>query len=166
MSRGLAWYCRLPWPRPPQRKSARVLLAQNNNTEKLDALKQHDDELKSARDDQRKSAEAEAALKREIEQIGADRRKLNQDLIDTATRLRGVESKIAATQERLKPLDDNERNIRKSLDGRRAVIGEVLAALQRIGRRPPAALISSPEDALQSIRTRHGAWRGVARDAA
>ena len=130
-----------------------VLLAQNGNTEKLDALKQRDDELNSARDEQRKSAETEAALKREIEQIGADRRKLNQDLIDTATRLRGVESKIAATQERLKPLDDNERNIRKSLDGRRAVIGEVLAALQRIGRRPPAALISRPEDALQSIRT-------------
>ena len=130
-----------------------VLLAQNGKTEKLDALKQRDEELKSARDEQHKSAEAEAALKREIEQIGADRRKLNQDLIDTATRLRGVESKIAATQERLRPLDDNERAIRKSLDGRRAVIGEVLAALQRIGHRPPAALISRPEDALQSIRT-------------
>ena len=54
-----------------------VLLAQNSNTEKLDVLKQRDDELNSARDEQRKSAEAEAALKREIEQIGADRRKLN-----------------------------------------------------------------------------------------
>src|SRR4029077_14848788 len=85
--------------------------------------------------------------------IGADRRKLNQDLIDTAGRLRGVESRVVAAQERLKPLDENERSIRKSLDGRRAVIGEVLAALQRIGRRPPPALIASPEDALQSVRT-------------
>jgi septal ring factor EnvC (AmiA/AmiB activator) len=33
------------------------------------------------------------------------------------------------------------------------VIGEVLAALQRIGHRPPPALISSPEDALQAVRT-------------
>jgi septal ring factor EnvC (AmiA/AmiB activator) len=138
---------------PPMAQERPVVFAQNNGAEKLDALKQRDEELKSARDEQRKSAEAEAALKREIEQIGADRRKLNQDLIDTAARLRGVESKIAATQDRLKPLDDNERNIRKSLDGRRAVIGEVLAALQRIGRRPPPALIASPEDALQSVRT-------------
>jgi len=130
-----------------------IRFAQNGNAEKLDALKQNDEKLKSARDEQRKSAETEAVLKREIEQIGADRRKLNQDLIDTAGRLRGVESKIVATQERLKPLDDNERSIRKSLDGRRAVIGEVLAALQRIGRRPPPALIASPEDALQSVRT-------------
>ncbi|HME29861.1 MAG TPA: peptidoglycan DD-metalloendopeptidase family protein [Pseudolabrys sp.] len=130
-----------------------TLFAQNDSTEKLDTLKRREEELKTARDQQRKSAETETALRREIEQIGADRRKLNQDLIDTASRLRGVESKIEATQDRLKPLDDNERIIRKSLDSRRAVIGEVLAALQRIGRRPPPALIASPEDALQSVRT-------------
>jgi len=130
-----------------------TLFAQNDSTERLDTLKRREEELKTARDQQRKSAETETALRREIEQIGADRRKLNQDLIDTASRLRGVESKIEATQDRLKPLDDNERIIRKSLDSRRAVIGEVLAALQRIGRRPPPALIASPEDALQSVRT-------------
>ena len=130
-----------------------IHLAQSDKADKLDALKQRDQDLKAARDAQSKSIEAEAALKREIEQIGADRRKLNQDLIDTAGRIRGVEAQVAATEARLKPLDENERNIRKSLDGRRAVIGEVLAALQRIGHRPPPALIASPEDALQSVRT-------------
>ncbi|HEY8273145.1 MAG TPA: peptidoglycan DD-metalloendopeptidase family protein [Pseudolabrys sp.] len=127
--------------------------AQNETADPLKTLKQRDEELKAARDEQRKSTEAEAALKREIEQIGADRTKLNQDLIDTAARLRGVETKVESTQERLKPLDENETSIRKSLDGRRAVIGEVLAALQRMGRQPPPALIASPEDALQSVRT-------------
>lgn len=123
------------------------------NEQALEALKQRDQEMQAAREAQRKSVETEAALKREIEQFGADRRKLAQDLIDTAGRLRGVEGMIAATESRLKPLDDNEAMIRKSLDGRRAVIGEVLAALQRIGHRPPPALIASPEDALQSVRT-------------
>jgi septal ring factor EnvC (AmiA/AmiB activator) len=116
-------------------------------------LQQRDQELSSTREAQRKSAEAEAVLKREIEEIGADRRKLNQELIDTAARSRDFEAKIAATEARLAPLDENEASIRKSLDGRRAVIGEVLAALQRIGHRPPPALISSPEDALQTVRT-------------
>lgn len=120
---------------------------------KIDLLKQRDKDLELLRGAQSKSAETEAALKREIEQIGADRRKLNQDLIDTAARLRGVETKIEATQERLKPLDENEKALRQSLDSRRAVIGEVLAALQRIGRRPPPALMASPEDALQAVRT-------------
>jgi septal ring factor EnvC (AmiA/AmiB activator) len=127
--------------------------AQSEKADPLKVLKQRDQELNAAREEQRKSAESEAALKREIEQIGADRTKLNQDLIDTAARLRGVEAKVASTQERLKPLDENERSIRKSLEGRRAVIGEVLAALQRMGRQPPPALIASPEDALQSVRT-------------
>ncbi|MCK9913585.1 peptidoglycan DD-metalloendopeptidase family protein [Microbacteriaceae bacterium K1510] len=130
-----------------------LVLAQADTSGKTDALKQREGELQAAREAQRQSAEAEAALKREIEQIGADRRKLNEALIDTAAKLRGVEGKIAATEERLKPLDANEQVIRKSLEGRRAVIGEVLAALQRIGHRPPPALIASPEDALQAVRT-------------
>jgi len=130
-----------------------IFLAQNDKTGKLDALKQRDQDLKAARDAQSKTAETEAALKREIEQLGADRRKLHQDLIDTAGRIRGVEAQVTATEARLKPLDNNERGIRNSLDGRRAVIGAVLAALQRIGHRPPPALIASPEDALQSVRT-------------
>jgi septal ring factor EnvC (AmiA/AmiB activator) len=127
--------------------------AQSTKAEKIDSLAQHDRELDAARNAQKKSADAAAALKLEIEQIGADRRKLNQDLIDTAARLRDFEGQVASTEARLKPLDENEASIRKSLDGRRAVIGEVLAALQRIGYRPPPALIASPEDALQAVRT-------------
>ena len=127
--------------------------AQSQSGDKRDALKQRDDELKALHEQQLKSAETEAAIKREIEEIGADRRKLNQALIDTATRVRDVETKATTTEARLKPLDGQERTIRASLDSRRGVIGEVLAALQRIGRRPPPALIASPEDALQSVRT-------------
>ena len=120
---------------------------------KIDLLKQRDKDLENLRGEQTKSVETEAAIKREIDEIGADRRKLNQTLIDTAARLRGVEAKIAATQARLEPLDKSEQALRQSLAGRQAAIGEVLAALQRIGRRPPPALIASPEDALQAVRT-------------
>src|SRR5262249_46344869 len=94
-----------------------------------------------------------AKLRDEIDTIGEDRRKLNQALIDTAARLRDVETRIAESEDRLKPLDASERSLRASLEGRRAVIAEVLAALQRIGRHPPPALMVRPEDALQSVRT-------------
>jgi septal ring factor EnvC (AmiA/AmiB activator) len=116
-------------------------------------LKQRDQELEAIRADQRKATEAQAKLKREITELGENRSALNQQLIDTAGRVRDVESRIAATEERLKPLDDKERTIRQSLDGRRAIIAEVLAALQRIGRRPLPAVMVRPEDALQSVRT-------------
>jgi septal ring factor EnvC (AmiA/AmiB activator) len=129
-------------------------LAQPTPTsDRLDTLKQHDQELETLRQQQRQSAESEAALKREIEKLGADRRKLNQDLIDTAARIRDLERKIGETEQRLKPLDADEARLRQSLEGRRATIAEVLAAMQRMGLHPPPALMVSPEDALQSVRS-------------
>jgi septal ring factor EnvC (AmiA/AmiB activator) len=119
----------------------------------LDKLRQHDKELEAVRSQQRQIADTEARLKREIGAIGDDRRKLNQTLIDAASRLRANETRIAETESRLKPLDENEHGIRQSLDGRRAAIAEVLASLQRIGRNPPPAMMVRPEDALASIRT-------------
>jgi septal ring factor EnvC (AmiA/AmiB activator) len=119
----------------------------------LNVLKQHDQELDAARAQQRTSLEAQTKLKLEIEAIGADRRALNQQLIDTATHVRDVEASIEATQARLKPLDERERLFKTSLDDRRTVIVEILAALQRIGRQPPPALMVRPEDALQAVRT-------------
>jgi septal ring factor EnvC (AmiA/AmiB activator) len=118
-----------------------------------DALRQHGQELDAARAAQRVSAENQEKLKREIAAIGDDRRALNQQLIDTAARLRGVEATIEATQARLKPLDEREQLFRKSLDERRAVIVEILAALQRAGHEPPPALVVQPEDALRALRT-------------
>ncbi len=119
----------------------------------LDALRQRDQELEAIRTEQRKAAEIQNKLKEEIGAIGEDRRKFNQALIDGAARLRDTEERIVETEGRLKPLDDSERSLRQSLDGRRATIAEVLAALQRIGRHPPPALMVRPEDALQSVRT-------------
>jgi septal ring factor EnvC (AmiA/AmiB activator) len=119
----------------------------------LDALRQRDQELEAIRTEQKKAAEAQAKLKEEIEAIGEDRRKFNQVLIDGAARLRETEDRIVETEDRLKPLDDSERGLRQSLEGRRGTIAEVLAALQRIGRHPPPALVVRPEDALQSVRT-------------
>src|SRR5262249_11570729 len=50
----------------------------------LDSLRQRDKELETLRAEQRKTLEKEAKLKREIELIGDDRRKLNQQILDTA----------------------------------------------------------------------------------
>lgn len=124
-----------------------------NSQSALDALRQRDQELEAIRIEQKKATEAQTRLKDEIDAIGEDRRKLNAALIDGAARLRETEDRIAESEGRLKPLDDSERSLRQSLEGRRATIAEVLAALQRIGRHPPPAIMVRPEDALQSART-------------
>lgn len=123
------------------------------NTNKLDTLRQRDIELEAIRAQQKQAAETEANLKREIAAIGDDRRKLNQALIDTAARLRELEGKIAQAENRLKSLEANEHKLHDTLASRRTVIAEVLAALQRIGRQAPPAVIVTAEDALTSVRT-------------
>ena len=67
----------------------------------LDDLKQRDQELATIRAEQKKALGNEARLKREIESIGDDRRKLNQEMIDAAARVRAVEAQIAGTEDRL-----------------------------------------------------------------
>jgi septal ring factor EnvC (AmiA/AmiB activator) len=118
-----------------------------------DAIKQREQELEAARAQQKSAAELQEKLKADIAAIGQDRSKLNQQLIDIAARVRGVETRIGDAEARLRPLDARELQIRSSLDSRRSEIVEVLAALQRAGRRAPPALLVRPEDALQSLRT-------------
>jgi septal ring factor EnvC (AmiA/AmiB activator) len=109
----------------------------------LEALRQQLDRAKAS----------EAKLKGEIEAIKGDRKKLAQALLDAAARARAVEGKISAGEKRLPELDRREAKARNSLEGRRAVLADVLAALQRIGRRPAPALILRSEDALDAVRS-------------
>jgi len=118
-----------------------------------EVIRQRALELEATREQQRKAAELESKLKTEIAALGQDRAKLNQQLIDIAGRVRGIETGITDTEGRLRPLDARELQIRASLESRRGEIAEVLAALQRAGRHAPPALLVRPEDALQSLRT-------------
>ncbi|MCC7346868.1 MAG: peptidoglycan DD-metalloendopeptidase family protein [Variibacter sp.] len=115
------------------------------------AAREH--ELDKVRADQRKAAENEARLRAEIDAIGQDRKKLSRTAIEAAARLRDLEARLAASETRLAALDENEREVRRSLEGRRAVIADLLAVLQRMGRRPPPALLVRPEDALAAVRS-------------
>ncbi|EKS33776.1 murein hydrolase activator EnvC family protein [Afipia clevelandensis] len=118
-----------------------------------EAIRQRTQELEAAREQQKKAAELEQKLKADIAAIGQDRTKLNQQLIGIAAQVRDVEGKMADTEGRLRPLDARELQIRAALESRRDEIAEVLAALQRAGRRAPPALFVRPEDALKSLRT-------------
>ena len=122
-------------------------------TPELEGIQQREKELEALRAEQRRTLENEAKLKREIESIGDDRRKFNQQLIDTASRVAAIDERIAKTQERLTLYDDSEQGLRQSLDERRYVIAEVLAAMQRIGRHAAPALMLRADDALQSVRS-------------
>lgn len=114
---------------------------------------ERESELKVLRRDLRSVRERENKIKSEIEAIRNDRVKFEQEMLATAGRIRDLESKMAAAEARLEPLDVREAEIKKSLDDRRALLSSVLAALQKIGIRPAPALVLRPEDALRSVRS-------------
>ncbi len=98
------------------------------------------------------SKDRSAALKAELDAIKGDRDKQNAALIAASGRVKAAEADIAAVQEKIGDLIVQELNTRGRLDGADASISNVLAALERISRNPPPALIVDPSDALGSAR--------------
>jgi murein hydrolase activator len=122
--------------------------------EKAEAEKaQRAESLKTLESALAASAENRTRLEREVADLKGDRAKLNQALLDGTKRAQESEERIAALETRLETLTASETAIRRSLQARRVVIAEVLAALQRMGRRPPPAVLVQPEDVLAAIRT-------------
>jgi septal ring factor EnvC (AmiA/AmiB activator) len=99
------------------------------------------------------SAANRRRLADEIAAIKADRAQLNQALLDAAARAHAAEDRIAASGQRLDLLTGSESALRHSLEARRDTVASVLAALQRMGRRPPPALLARPDDILAAVRT-------------
>jgi septal ring factor EnvC (AmiA/AmiB activator) len=110
-------------------------------------------ELRGMEDTLQASQEQRAKIETEVAAIRTDRAKLEAALVDLAKTIDDREGKIAAAEARLDELTGSEEAIRRSLESRRAVIAEILAALQRMGRKPPPALLVAPEDMLAAIRT-------------
>ncbi len=110
-------------------------------------------ELDAVTQDIQLTAARQAALKAEIDALDKDRTTLNQSLIDGGREVQKLEGDIDAAEARLSAVLDQEDKLRDSLAARRGVLAEVLAALQRMGHRPPPALLVRPEDALASIHS-------------
>ncbi|WP_154720463.1 murein hydrolase activator EnvC family protein [Ciceribacter sp. T2.26MG-112.2] len=121
------------------------------------ALRQKRDEvgreLQELSRSMRVSDEKAAELEESIAALAKTSESLKQALIESAARRKDLERKIAAGEKKLADLGIREDEIRASFKDRRAILAEVLAALQRMGRNPPPALLVSPEDALASVRT-------------
>ncbi|OJX19590.1 MAG: hypothetical protein BGO82_07660 [Devosia sp. 67-54] len=92
-------------------------------------------------------------LKADIEAMKGDREKQNAALIAAAARVKAAETEIAAVQTKIGDLIVQELDTRGRLDGADASISNVLAALERISKDPPPAIIVDPSDALGSARS-------------
>ncbi len=83
----------------------------------------------------------------------AQRVQLKAALLASTARVTATETRIAEAQTRLQALQSRESEKKQALQGQQAVLVEVLAALQRMGRKPPPALLVDPSDVLRAMRT-------------
>lgn len=93
------------------------------------------------------------ALAADMAAYQTDRSRFEAALIDTTRKVGEDDEKISDDEKRLDTLTTREDATKRSLQSRRAVVAEVLAALQRMGRKPPPALLVEPDDVLKAIRT-------------
>ncbi|WPE21923.1 hypothetical protein ShzoTeo12_31300 [Shinella zoogloeoides] len=99
------------------------------------------------------SSEKTRQLEAEIANLNKSRQSLREAIVQSAARRKAMEEKILDGEKRLEGMRDREAGVRASLHERRGLLAEVLAALQRMGRNPPPALLVTPEDALSSVRS-------------
>jgi septal ring factor EnvC (AmiA/AmiB activator) len=92
-------------------------------------------------------------IEAEISLLKQDRAQITKALIETAKRTQILEGKLSDIEQQLVVLGEQETDIKSSLHERRGLLAEVLAALQRMGRKPPPALLVRPDDALASVRS-------------
>ncbi|MBX4907434.1 MULTISPECIES: murein hydrolase activator EnvC [Rhizobium] len=99
------------------------------------------------------SSDKVSELQQSIANLEKSTQSIRQALIDSAARRKGLEKQILESEKKLADLGVKEDGIRRSLHERRGLLAEVLAALQRMGRNPPPALLVTPDDALASVRS-------------
>ena len=92
-------------------------------------------------------------LKAEIAALEGDTTRQNAALIAAAQRVKLAEIEVSDVEDRLSALIVSELEVRGRLDGSKAEIANVLAALERISLNPPPPLIVNPNDALGSARS-------------
>jgi septal ring factor EnvC (AmiA/AmiB activator) len=138
-------------PAPPAAPIAPIAHTDVSQTEQQRAARRA--ELDALTHDIEVTAERQAALRTEMDQLDQDRTTLNKSLIETGERARGLERQIDEAEQRMGGLLDEEKSVHTSLRARRGVLANVLGALQRMGRKPPPAIVVRPEDALASVRS-------------
>ncbi|CAJ0884408.1 hypothetical protein AMST5_03521 [freshwater sediment metagenome] len=109
-------------------------------------------ELRGVEDVIGETAEHRRQLEGEMAAHAAVRENLNKTLLAATSRLQETEARADEAEARLAKLAADEKQITDSLEKRRALIVEVLMVLQRMGRRPPPALLARPQDILEALR--------------
>ena len=114
------------------------------------ALKQT--QLQGVEDTLKASETQRRKIEADVEAIKIDRARFSGALIETTAKVQQTESDRIAATARFVALSGEADKLAASLEARRGVIADVLAALQRMGRNPPPAILVRPADMAEAVR--------------
>jgi septal ring factor EnvC (AmiA/AmiB activator) len=137
----------------PAQEPARAASAAEPHPDAADEKERRRSELRRIEEALAASGQSRKRMEGEVAELKRDAGKLDAALVQAGERVQAAEERIRTLEQRLDSLTTSESAIRRSLEARRAVIAEVLAALQRMGERPPPALLVRPQDVVSAIRT-------------
>ena len=110
------------------------------------------EQLRAVETEIEKSGFEQRRLGYEIDNLSTEAQSLRLSLIEVARRIQDAERALGEQETKLDTLSKQEQSLRRSLQSRERITAEVLAAMQRIGRKPPPALLVAPEDVLAAMR--------------
>ena len=114
------------------------------------ALKQT--QLQGVEDTLKASETQRRKIEADVEAIKIDRARFSGALIETTATVQQTASDRIAATARFVALSGEADKLAASLEARRGVIADVLAALQRMGRNPPPAILVRPADMAEAVR--------------
>jgi len=104
--------------------------------------------------EKQKQAEAKAQeLSVQQEKLKQELKGLQTDLVKATAQSRGYEKAVAEAQTKLTLLVAEEDGLRASIEAEQLLATDLLAALQRIERKPPPAMLVSVENATDAARS-------------
>jgi len=134
--------------------SAAALAQEKSDTDALaKSLEQNATQLTGILRQQAISTKRSSELQAEVARIRKDRESLNTAIIQAAKTEKKLSADVLDLEERLVATGREVDTVHASLRDRKALLAEVLAALQRMGLNPPPAILVTPEDALSSVRS-------------
>ena len=114
---------------------------------------EHEETLRKINDALIVSNNTRKELEDSVAALDEDRTALTDQLIATARSIQQTEDAVLESKKRLDDFAVEEKAIKKSLVSRRAILSEVLGALQRMGKNPPPAIVVSASDTLSAVRS-------------
>jgi septal ring factor EnvC (AmiA/AmiB activator) len=109
-------------------------------------FKQHQDELDRIEREQ-------LGLKTQSDTLNTETAQLQQNLIDSARKIKNAEKKLTRSEGEIAELAEQQKQLEVALVKNRTAIAQMLGVMQKMGREPPPVMMTERNDALRMVRS-------------